>query len=200
LSPYEALVFDLGGVIVAHDNAVLYARLASRCDRGWSVDDVQAIVGLPRWATGAGSISELHACLGDNAGYAADWDTFVEDWCCHFTIDASMLAFLQELRRNHRVMLFSNTNKEHWDYLDGLTQGVLKTFEAYLSHEIGLAKPAVASFEHVARAAGVEASRCIFFDDVLENVEGARRAGFNAEVFTSEAELRRRLKDRGVHR
>jgi len=200
MSPYEALVFDLGGVIVAHDNAVLYTRLASRCDRGCSVDDVQRIVGLPRWGTGEGSISELHAHLRDNADYAGDWETFVEDWCCHFTMDASMLAFVHDLRRNHRVMLFSNTNQEHWDYVDGLAGGVLKTFEAYLSHEIGMAKPAVASFEHVARAAGVEASRCIFFDDVAENVEGARLAGFNADVFTSEADLRRLLTDRGVDR
>jgi len=199
MSPYTALVFDLGGVIVAHDNAVLYARLASRCGRGYSVDDVQRIVGLPQWGTGEASISELHAQLRDTAGYGAGWETFVEDWCCHFTMDASMLAFLQELRRTNRVMLFSNTNKEHWDYVDRLAGGVLKTSEAYLSHEIGLAKPTVASFEHVARAAGVEASRCIFFDDVAENVEGARRAGFNAEVFSNEAELRRLLSNRGVH-
>jgi hypothetical protein len=137
MSPYEALVFDLGGVIVAHDNAVLYAQLVSRCDREWSVEDVQAIVGLPRWGTGEGSISELHAQLRETAGYAASWATFVEDWSCHFTMDGSMLAFLQDLRRSHRVMLFSNTNKEHWDHVDGLAGGVLKTLEAYLSHEIG---------------------------------------------------------------
>jgi FMN phosphatase YigB (HAD superfamily) len=50
----------------------------------------------------------------------------------------------------------------------------------------------------VAQAAGIDASRCFFFDDLSENVEGARRAGFNAEVFRSEAELRRLLTDRGV--
>jgi FMN phosphatase YigB (HAD superfamily) len=199
LPPYQALVFDLGGVVVAHDNAVLYARLASRCDRGRSVDDVEAIIALPQWGAGAASIAELHAHLQETAGYVAGWDTFLEDWCCHFTMDASMLTFLRDLRRRHRVMLFSNTNREHWDYVDGLAGGMLKTFEAYLSHEIGLAKPAVAAFEHVARRAGLEASRCIFFDDVAENVEGARRAGFSAEVFSNEAELRRLLSDRGVH-
>jgi putative hydrolase of the HAD superfamily len=200
MSRYEALVFDLGNVIVAHDNVVLNARIASRCGAGWSADAVNAVIGLPQWGIGEGSISELHDHLRDKAGYAAGWDTFVEDWCCHFTMDTSMLAFVQDLRRTNRVMIFSNTNKEHWDYVDGLAGGMLKTFEHYLSHEIGLAKPAVASFEHVARAAGLEASRCIFFDDVPENVEGARRAGFNAEVFHNEAELRRLLVGRGVIR
>jgi putative hydrolase of the HAD superfamily len=198
MSPYQALVFDLGNVIVAHDNAALNARIASRCDAGWSAEAVKAAVGLPQWRTGDGSIPELHGYLQDKAGYAAGWDTFVEDWCCHFTMDASMLAFLQNLRRNNRVMIFSNTNREHWDYVDRLAGGALKTFEHYLSHEIGLAKPAVASFERVAQAAGIDASRCFFFDDLSENVEGARRAGFNAEVFRSEAELRRLLTDRGV--
>jgi putative hydrolase of the HAD superfamily len=198
MSPYEALVFDLGNVIVAHDNAVLNARIASRCGAGWSAEAVKAVIDLPQWGIGEGSISELHDHFRDKAGYEAGWDTFVEDWCCHFTMDTSMLAFLQSLRRNNRVMIFSNTNKEHWDYVDGLAGGVLKTFEHYLSHEIRLAKPSVASFAHVARPAAVEPSRCIFFDDLPENVEGARRAGFNAEVFRSEAELRRMLTDRDV--
>jgi FMN phosphatase YigB (HAD superfamily) len=29
-SPFDAIVFDLGGVIVAHDNAVMVEQIASR--------------------------------------------------------------------------------------------------------------------------------------------------------------------------
>jgi FMN phosphatase YigB (HAD superfamily) len=139
-TPLDALVFDLGGVIVAHDNPVMYARLASRCAPAWSPADVAGLVGAARWGTGA-PIRELHEQLRVDGGYAGGWETFVEDWCCHFAVDASMLALLEDLSRRNRVLIFSNTNAEHWAFLTKATGGRLGAFEAYLSHQIGCAKP-----------------------------------------------------------
>ena len=50
----------------------------------------------------------------------------------------------------------------------------------------------------VAAQAGVDPAGCIFFDDLADNVEGARRAGFQAEVFTSQAALVALLREKGV--
>ena len=74
----------------------------------------------------------------------------------------------------------------------------LGRLERYLSHEIGLAKPSRESFLEVARQAGVEPSRAVFFDDVEANVLGARAAGFQSELFTDQASLARTLKALGV--
>ena len=40
--------------------------------------------------------------------------------------------------------------------------------------------------------------RCLFIDDVAANVEGARAAGFQAEVFTGQAALEALLRAAGV--
>jgi FMN phosphatase YigB (HAD superfamily) len=95
-------------------------------------------------------------------------------------------------------MLFSNTNEEHWDFLLRATDGRLQRLEPYLSHEMGCTKPSLRSFEIVAEKAGVDPARSIFFDDLMANVEGARRAGFQAELFESEAKLAALLQGRGV--
>jgi len=195
--PFQALVFDLGNVIVGHENRVMLRAIAARCRQPCSPRQVGELMRARDWQTGA-AIADLHDEVRESLGYDAGWEAFVADWCCHFTVDPSMLALVEALQTNNRVMLFSNTNREHWEFLDAETGGRLSALEAYLSHEIRMAKPDPGAFAHVAERAGVDPARCIFFDDVADNVDGARRAGFQAEVFTGEAELRRLLMERGV--
>lgn len=196
-SPFQALVFDIGGVVVQHDNAVLFTRLASRCSSRWGAVEVAALFRENRWETGA-PIRDFHAQLKAEAGYDEPWSTFLDDWCCHLAVDLSMLALLGDIARHNRVVLFSNTNQEHWDFVLKASGGEFARYEPYLSHLIGHGKPSVRSFELVAEQAGLEPARSIFFDDKAENVEGARRAGFQAEVFRDEDWLRDLLTVRGV--
>jgi len=196
--PFDAIVFDVGGVLVAHDNRLIYERLASRCSAGVSASDIERRLVEPRWDVGAAPISDLHAQLRRDLGYAGGWDQFLADWCCHFTFDRSMLAFAHALAKEIRVILFSNTNREHWEYLLADTAAEIGAFERYLSFEMGVAKPAVRAYDMVAESAGIVPSRAIFFDDRMENVAGARRAGFRAELFSGEATLREDLAHSGV--
>jgi|SRR5580692_12338741 FMN phosphatase YigB (HAD superfamily) len=195
--PFEALVFDLGGVLVAHDNAVMYERLASRCADGCTAQTVVSLMRQTDWSSGV-AIGLLHQRLQEELGYAKGWDDFVADWCCHFTVDQSMLAFVERLATRNRVMLFSNTNKEHWDFLVDATDARLARLEPYLSHEIGCTKPSLRSFELVAEQSGIDPARSVFFDDLAANVEGARAVGFQAEVFESQAKLAAFLTAKGV--
>jgi len=193
----DVLIFDLGGVIVGHDNAVMYEAIAGRCPGGEAGKAVLKVLRGQPWETGT-PITELHRKLQVEAGYGAGWDQFVADWTCHFTVDPDMLAYVEALAARRRTFLFSNTNAEHWNHLVGVTSGRLGRMERYLSHEIGLAKPSRESFVEVARQAGVDPTRALFFDDVAANVEGARAAGLQAEVFVNQAELVETLKRLGA--
>ena len=51
--------------------------------------------------------------------------------------------------------------------------------EMFLSSTIGLRKPDAAAYDHVVKAIGVPASRIVFFDDLAENIEGARARGLD---------------------
>jgi HAD superfamily hydrolase (TIGR01509 family) len=196
-APFDAIIFDLGGVIVAHDNRVLVERLASRCPPAVTARDVGALIRRQSWETGA-PIADLHGQLQSELGYGEAWEQFVDDWSCHLAIDPSMLAFAQGLAAHNRVMLFSNTNQPHWEHLVAASGRALASFEAHLSHELGCAKPSLESFAMVAERSGIEPARSIFFDDVAANVEGAWAAGFEAELFEGEAKLAELLRARGV--
>lgn len=193
VAPFAALVFDVGGVIVPHDNEKLFRRLAARCAVPDAAAAIRAAVHDPGYERGALPIAHLHERLRRELGYAEDWSVFRADWCSHLGFDWAMLDYVERLAARRRVLLFSNTNQEHWDHLLLLSEGRLGRFEAYLSHEIGDAKPAQSAFRRVAAAAAIDPARALFVDDRSANVDAARQAGFAALVFTGQDALERAL-------
>ncbi|MCB9844577.1 MAG: HAD-IA family hydrolase [Phycisphaeraceae bacterium] len=107
------------------------------------------------------------------------------------------------IRRLHargvRTGLLSNTNQRHWErHLPGAnaapdfpTIGLLE--ERHASHLFGLAKPDRRIFESFAREVGEAPGRILFFDDLAENVEAARDAGWRAVLIDHEGDTSAQL-------
>ena len=186
---FEALVFDVGGVIIPHDNEQLYRRLAGDCLTPNALEWIRSECHDVRYGTGTRQISFLHEKLRRTVGYRLEWDGFLTAWCSHLALDIGMLNLIQELALKNRILLFSNTNSEHWEHIQTLTNGLLNRFEAYLSYEIGCVKPSLESFQLVARTAKINPARSLFVDDLVQNVRAAREAGFEAEIFVGQSAL-----------
>jgi HAD superfamily hydrolase (TIGR01509 family) len=89
---------------------------------------------------------------------------------------------------------FSNTNNAHVAHFSQAYAEVLGHFrEIFLSSTIGLRKPDAAAYDHVVQAIGVPAERIVFFDDLAENIDGARRRGLTAVHVTSPDDVGRAL-------
>ncbi len=197
--PLQALIFDAGGVFVPHDNERLFARLASRCTAADALERLRAHHDRnPKIGTGEVPVEAVHQLLRNELGYGGGWDDFLSDWSCHLELDRRMLGLMAALAVKNRVLVFSNTNARHWARVEEMCGRALGSFELYLSHEIGAVKPDLAAFALVAERAGLDPSRCLFIDDMAENVDAARKAGFQAEQFTGQAALERLLETRGV--
>jgi FMN phosphatase YigB (HAD superfamily) len=181
--PFDALVFDVGGIFILHDNEQLFRRLAESCSAADAVARIREAAFDPDITTGARPVHDIYDELVGALGYKRDWNGFVADWSSHFTVDRAMLALLETLSENNRVMLFSNTNREHWDYVTKLADGALGRYDAYLSHEIHDMKPRASAFQRVAARAGFDPHRALFVDDLAENVAAARDLGFHGHIF-----------------
>jgi putative hydrolase of the HAD superfamily len=68
----------------------------------------------------------------------------------------------------------------------------------FLSSTIGLRKPDAAAYDHVVKEIGVPAERIVFFDDLAENVEGARARGLVAVHVTSTRDVAEALAALGI--
>jgi putative hydrolase of the HAD superfamily len=98
---------------------------------------------------------------------------------------------LGSVSQNYRTFLLSNTNAIHlnyyFNYLQGIygTYGYLHLFEkAYFSHEIHLRKPNADIFEFVVQDSGILPQETLFIDDFIENIETARKLGFQTVHLT----------------
>ena len=70
----------------------------------------------------------------------------------------------------------------------------LKTFDHHTwSCELNVVKPEAEIYTHTLHALGVAPNEALFLDDKIENVEGARRVGLHALVFTGVEALAQQL-------
>jgi putative hydrolase of the HAD superfamily len=198
----DALLFDLGRVVLDIDfNKTLEcwaghadcepAHLVGRFAR----DDIYR-----RHETGKICDAEFFAALRTSLGVGLTDAQFLEGWNAVFAGEMPGIAPLLE-RAAQRLPLyaFSNTNPAHAEHFSQAYAGVLGHFrEMFLSSAIGLRKPDAAAYDHVVKAIGVPASRIVFFDDLAENIEGARARGLTAVHVTSPDDVARALAALGI--
>ena len=97
---------------------------------------------------------------------------------------------LQKIARRWPLYVFSNTNAAHVAYFRPRYERLLSHFTRVVtSCDIGRRKPEPEAFARLAELAGVAPRRLAFFDDLEENVAGARRAGLLAHRVTRPEEI-----------
>ena len=198
-SHIRAVVLDLGNVLVFHDNAFLCQRLAERT--GGSVEKLALALSGPladainRGAlTGEAIRREVCAVLGADIPEAEFFDL----WSSHFTPYEAMVPRIEALAQKVRLVLLSNTNILHWEFLRPRLPA-LKHFHALLtSFELGLVKPDEAIFRKAVEVGGAPAEATVFFDDIPAYVEAASRLGIHGRVFTTAEAFDQQLADLGL--
>jgi putative hydrolase of the HAD superfamily len=133
-------------------------------------------------------------------GIAITDEQFLEGWNSTFVGEMDGIVPLLERASQHLPLYaFSNTNRAHVETFTKIYADVLKPFrELYLSSTIGLRKPDAEAFDHVVKAMGVPASRIVFFDDLAENIEGARARGLKAVHVTYVSDIADALTALGI--
>ena len=186
-------IFDLGGVINSHNNDFLYNRLLTKCDDRLSKNILEKMFCHEDYATGQLSVISFYENIKSNFGYTGDWREFSEDWCCHLSLCDGMIDFIKNIQKGSRVILLSNTNLLHWTKLLELSEFELANFEAFLSFDMGLAKPSHTIFKKVITDASIKPESTLFIDDLHANVVAAEACGFKVYLYDNREGLERYL-------
>jgi putative hydrolase of the HAD superfamily len=198
----DALLFDLGRVVIDIDfNKTLACwAMHAGCEPAHLVGRFSRDEIYKRHETGEISDAEFFAGLRTSLGIALSDAQFLEGWNAIFAGEMpGIAALLARAAKRVPLYAFSNTNGAHIEHFSQAFAGVLGHFrEIFLSSAIGLRKPDAAAYDHVVKAIGVPAQRIVFFDDLAENIEGARARGLTAIHVTSPDDVARVLAALGI--
>jgi glucose-1-phosphatase len=185
----DALLFDLGRVVIDID----FNRTLA-CWAGHAGCEVAHFVGrfspdqtFKRHETGEISDAEFFEGLRTSLGIKLSDAQFLDGWNAIFVGEVPGIAgLLARAAKRLPLYAFSNTNGAHAEHFSPRYAAVLGHFrEIFLSSVIGLRKPDAKAYDHVVQAIGVPASRIVFFDDLAENIEGAKARGLIGVHVTS---------------
>jgi HAD superfamily hydrolase (TIGR01509 family) len=196
-SAIDCIVFDLGRVLIDLDfeHAFEYWANAS----GQELTDVRSrfVLDEPYCAQECGEIeaSQYFSHLRKTLGLDLSDEEFLFGWNSIFLEPVSGIEpLLEELKPLKPLHVFSNTNAAHQDFWSQRYADLLTPFQQIVcSHELGARKPNEEAFLQLSAQLSSPPDRILFFDDLPENVAGARSAGLQAHCVRSAAEIRRIL-------
>ncbi|MEM7521025.1 MAG: HAD family phosphatase [Pseudomonadota bacterium] len=194
------VVFDIGGVLVNwHPHLAWMDALGSR-DAVEAFMDRTAFKERNARADGGEAFTDLARELDDPEDvalftqYVSRYSLTVPD-----PIDGTW-ALIDRLRANGRpVHAITNWSAETWPEGVKAHPRLAKAFDVLVvSGQEGVMKPDPAIFHLLCERAKVAPSDCIFIDDGMHNVEGARAVGMDGVQFTSPDALETDLAARGL--
>jgi glucose-1-phosphatase len=108
------------------------------------------------------------------------WNSMLLGW------KIGQFQILYQLRNHYNLYLLSNTNEIHIDHVHmqlkqkyGIHNFENEFFDkVYYSYLLGMRKPDSDIFQHVIEDAGISAEETLFIDDLAENIDSAKKLGF----------------------
>ena len=180
----DALLFDLGRVVIDIDFSKAVGCWAAHA--GCLPSDIAARFvrdeAYRRHEVGTISDEEYFESLRRSLRIGISDAAFLEGWNAILAGEMPGIApMLARAGAQMPLYAFSNTNGAHVAHFSTAYADILSHFKTvFLSSTIGLRKPDAAAFDHVVKAIGAPAERIVFFDDLAENIEGARASGLRA--------------------
>lgn len=174
----QAVIFDLGRVLIEYDQQYMLEALASVSQL--PAGEIRKILGTVAIQLDIGQLgaSDFHQLMIREAGAIEAYPLFERAFCSSIARNESALAYAFGLQqRGFKVGVISNTNQGHTGYLRTLLPELTRFDDVVFSNEVGLRKPSPEIYLHSLQRLAVPAQQAVFVDDILDNVEGARAVG-----------------------
>ena len=177
----EALLFDLGGVLIDIDfhRAIAawtpYSALAQDVLLQSFKHDLQ----YERHERGEITAAQYFDHLATALQLDASAEQIEAGWNAIFIGEILQTRqWVESLKGVLPCYAFTNTNASHMARWSRAFPRVVDAFDRiFASHQLGLRKPERAAFERVCALIGKDAGTVLFFDDLADNVRAAQDAG-----------------------
>ncbi|MEW5975102.1 MAG: HAD family phosphatase [Acidobacteriota bacterium] len=201
-SMIKVILLDLGKVIINFDYQKAAAEIQRFTDASLQEMSEVFLDGdlIYRYETGRMSSSEFYQVVSRRLRLNVSASQFKDLWGSMFLEEPLLSdALLEALKQKYRLILLSNTNEIHFQYVQERYPILRHVSEHVLSFREGTMKPEPEIYQAAIRKAGVAPDRIFFTDDRADNVAAARQLGIQAAQFQGEQQLRTQLQEIGIH-
>ena len=180
----NAVIFDLGNVLVHYDPVKTMAAVQALCQIDeadfWKVLRSTALE--ESVGTGATNGRSLYQHLQQKVNLTAVYEQFVTAFISGQQRNEEAIAYAVALqqRPNVKVGIISNTNEIHADWLHQHLVELPQFDSVILSNEVGLLKPDAAIYNLSLSQLNISPNNALFIDDIAENITGANQIGMQA--------------------
>ncbi len=199
----QGIIFDLGRVLIDFDHGIAARKLSGVMHKSpQEVYELFFSSGLTQlFEAGRISPREFFAKIKDALGLRMEYGEFVPVWNEIFFLSDENRALYRlagRLRERHKLLLLSNINVLHYDYLKEHFP-VFDVFHAVIaSFEAGVVKPDPRIYRKALDVLAVPATAVFYTDDRPDLVEAARSLDIRGFVYSGVAQLTRDLASCGV--
>ena len=199
LKGIEAIVFDLGGVIIDLDfqrSFDQFARLSGKSQEAIRKGIFESGV-LHSYEKGhytdAEFLTEVEKIFHLTCGHPAIEQAFLE---LLLGIPAARIELIRNLSKDYRVFVLSNTSAIHYKEVNAILKRdtghahLDQLFEkVFLSFELGMLKPHRQIYEAVLDQASLRPEHTLFLDDNHDNLLGASAIGIQTALVSKEQSI-----------
>ena len=201
MAKYSVIVFDLGNVLLPFDyNKTINNLNEKSAGLGdyfvrYYKENRELFRNFER-----GDISELEFLnrILNGLNKRISKEEFIINFSKIFTTNENLISLLPILKEKYILMLLSNTNSIHREY-GWKEYDFLKYFDKLiLSYEVNAVKPELKIYKSAESYTQKPSHEHIFIDDILDYVEGAKKAGWEALQYTGYEQLIDDFKNREI--
>jgi len=193
-------IFDIGGVLIIYEYRKIVEALHEKT--GCEISKIEELFKLERiYPVETGKISghEFYNNYVVPIMPSLSYEEWIQNFVDNSYLNRPGMELLLELKNKGRdVYLLSNLADFHKIAMERTVPGLFDICKRnFLSYELGYHKPEAEIYKAVCEAIGAKPETCVFFDDMKENVEGAKKVGLIGIQFSNQeiASIRKRVEE-----
>ena len=197
----KTIIFDLGNVIVKVNWNTFYKKAVVKSNK--SLQYIKKYCENPSkniidFELGKINSEEFYNKITNDLCLKMSFKDFKAAYCNIFPLNENVAGIIKKLKKNYRLVLLSNTDKLHFEFIKNKYK-IVDIFDEYvLSYKEGCRKPNPLIFLKAIKKAKAMPFNCLYFDDIPEFVLAARMLGIKAFQYKNFEKLKNDLKKAGV--
>jgi len=199
----KAIIFDLGNVLVGFDHRIAVKKILRHTSKSTrEIYDLFFDSPFTReFEKGGISCREFFVKVKDMLGLKIGYEEFLPIWNEIFFAKPEMEGFVASLNSGRRLVLLSNVNQLHYEYLTAAFPYAFSLFspdKIIPSFRAGFIKPDKEIYDLAVSASGVCREELVYVDDRQDLIEAASGYGIPSIQFKGINQLKQEFINLGI--